>query len=251
MINIENDNDIDDIRSQLNFSDDELLYDKNSINILYESIELLEELRKQFKKHNPRNIERRNGMLIFDLVMKYCQYAETLGATINGFEVSNKSKNLSSSMVLSYLKNYEIGEVKDFFKEISSPKYMNLSDTHKQKLIYTFGYHKSDKNNIDDIIEHIFDLLKEIAGVYSIFVESYNASKHGHRVWYGYDLATQRSNCLLYIEKKNKDNNYTMNKVPLDDSVSSNYIIPYSKDCQKLFEMILENNNNIRRKGQI
>jgi hypothetical protein len=92
LINIENDNDTDDIRSQLNFSDDELLYDKNSINILYESIELLEELRKQFKEHNPINIERRNGMLIFDLVTKYCQYAETLGAIINGFEVSNKGK---------------------------------------------------------------------------------------------------------------------------------------------------------------
>ena len=212
---------------------------------------LLEELRKQFKKHNPRNIERRNGMLIFDLVTKYCQYAETLGAIINGFEVSNKSKNPSSSIVLRYLKNYGVGEVKDFFKEISSQNYANLTDMHKQKLIYAFGYHKSNKNNMDEIIEHIFNLLKEIAGVYSLFVESYNAHKHGHRVWYGYDLTTQRSNSLLYIEKKNKDNNYTMNKVPLDDSVSNDYIIPYSKDCQKLFEMILENNNNIRRKGQI
>jgi hypothetical protein len=64
-----------DIRSKLNYSDDELLYDRNSINILYESIDLLEELRKQFKKHNPVDLERRNGMLIFDLVIKYCQYA--------------------------------------------------------------------------------------------------------------------------------------------------------------------------------
>jgi hypothetical protein len=248
---IENDNDTDNVRSQLNFSDDELLYDKNSINILYESIELLEELRQRFKKYNPVNVERRNGMLIFDLVTKYCQYAETLGAIINGFEVSNKSKNPSSNMVLSYLKNYGIGEVKDFFNEISSANYTDLNDMHKQKLIYAFGYHKSNNDNIYEIIRHIFDLLKEIAGVYSFFVDSYNASKHGHRVWYGYDLTTQRSNSLLYIKKENKENNYTMNKVPLDDSVSSDYIIPHSKDCQKLFKMILENNNNIRIKGQI
>jgi hypothetical protein len=250
LIHFENDNDSDNIRSRLNFSDDDLLYDKNSINILYESIELLEELRTQFKKHNPRNIERRNGMLIFDLVTKYCQYAETLGAIINGFEVSNKSKNPSSSVVLSYLKNYEIHEVKNFFKEISSPNYMNLTEMHKQKLIYAFGYYKSNRNNVDEIIEQIFKLLKEIAGVYSVFVESYNASKHGHRVWYGYDLTTQRSNSLLYIEKKNNDNNYSMNKVSLDDGVISDYIMPYSKDCQKLFEMILENNNKLRTKGQ-
>jgi hypothetical protein len=244
------DNDTDDIRNQLNFSDDELLYDKNSINILYESIELLEELRQQFKKHNPVNVERRNGMLIFDLVTKYCQYAETLGAMINGFEMSNKSKNPSSNIVLSYLKNYRIGEVKVFFNEISSPNYTNLTDMHKQKLIYAFGYHKSNNGNIDEIIGYIYDHLKEIAGVYSFFADSYNASKHGHRVWYGYDLTTQRSNSLLYIYK-NKDSNYTMKKVPLDDSISSDYIIPHSKNCQKLFKMILENNNNIRIKGQI
>ena len=244
------DNDTNDIRNQLNFSDDELLYDKNSINILYENIELLEELRQQFKKYSPVNVERRNGMLIFNLVTKYCQYAETLGAMINGFEVSNKSKNPSSNKVLSYLKNYEIGEIKDFFSEISSQNYTNLTDMHKQKLIYAFGYYKSNNDNIDEIIGYIFDLLKEIAGVYSFFVDSYNAYKHGHRVWYGYDLTTQRSNSLLYI-RKSKDNNYTMKKVPLDDSVSSDYVIPHSRDCQKLFKMILKNNNNIRIKGQI
>lgn len=66
-----------DNRARLNFTDDELLYDNNSINIFYEDIELLEELRKQIKKHNPKAVERRNGMLIFDLVTKYCQYSET------------------------------------------------------------------------------------------------------------------------------------------------------------------------------
>lgn len=55
---------IDHCSSQLKFTDDELLYEKNSLNILYENIELLEELRKQFKKHNPKDVERRNGMQI-------------------------------------------------------------------------------------------------------------------------------------------------------------------------------------------
>jgi hypothetical protein len=239
-----------DIRSKLNYSDDELLYDRNSINILYESIDLLEELRKQFKKHNPVDLERRNGMLIFDLVIKYCQYAETLGAIINGFELSNKSENPSSSIVLSYLKDYTIDQVKDFFKEISSQDYINLTDMHKQKLIYAFGYYKSDKNDIDKTIDQIFNRLKEIAGVYSFFVESYNAYKHGHRVWYGYDLNTQIGNSLFYIEKK-KANTYSMNYVPLDDSVATDFVLPHSKNCQKLFEWILENNNNMRTKGRI
>jgi hypothetical protein len=54
-------------------------------------------------------------------------------------------------MVLNYLKNYGIGEVKNFFKEISSQNYTNLTDMHKQKLINAFAYHKSNKKNMDEI----------------------------------------------------------------------------------------------------
>jgi hypothetical protein len=58
------------IREQLNFTDDELLYDMNSINILFENIELLEMIRQKFRKHNLNvNVERRNSMLILDLVV--------------------------------------------------------------------------------------------------------------------------------------------------------------------------------------
>jgi hypothetical protein len=102
------------MRQNLNFTDDELLYEKNSLNILYEDIELLEELRKQFIKHNPKDVERRNGMLISDLVTKYCLYSETLGAYINGFELSNRSNHPCSATILKYLKDYEVGKVTFF-----------------------------------------------------------------------------------------------------------------------------------------
>jgi hypothetical protein len=234
-----------DTRTQLNFTDDELLYDKSSINILYENIELLEELRKQFKTQNPKGIERRNAMLIFDLVVKYCQYSETLGAMINTFELSNKDKNPTSTIVLSYLKKYQVKQVTDFFVEISSPNYTNLKEEHKDKLIYAFGYYKS--SNYDQT-DYIFHLLKEIAGVYVFYLNSYNAYKHGHRVWYGYDLPTQRTNSLFYIERENKSNNYSMDYVPLDDDIITKFIMPRSKDCQTLFELILKNNMGISTK---
>jgi hypothetical protein len=133
----------------------------------------------------------------------------------------------------------------------SSPNYKNLTDIHKEKLVNAFGYQKLHKSEIDDRINHIFDLLKEIAGVYIYYVDSYNAYKHGHRVWYGYDLTTQKSNSLFYIEKENKPNDYKMNYVPLDDDISSDYIIPRSKDCQKLFELILHNNKSISKGDEI
>ena len=233
-----------DTRSELNFTDDELLYDKNSINILYENIELLEELRKQFKKQKPKDMERKNGMLIFDLALKYCQYSETLGAIINAFELSNKDKNPSSTIVLRYLKDYEVKQVADFFKEISSPNYKNLKDEHKEKLIYAFGYHKSSRNKIYEVEHHIFQLLKEIAGVYIFYLNSYNAYKHGHRVWYGYHLLTQKSNSLFYIEREKTSNNYRMDYVPLDDDIIIEFIMPRSKDCQTLFDLILNNNQH-------
>lgn len=229
----------------LKFTDDELLYEKNSINILYENIELLEELRKQFKKHNPKDVERRNGMLIFDLVTKYCQYSETLGAIINGFELSNRNKHRSSAIVLKYLKDYQVKQVTDFFQDISSPDYKSLSDEHKEKLVIAFRLQNLDKNKIDAMVNSIFNQLKEIAGVYIFYLESYNAYKHGHRVWYGFDLGTQKSNFLYYINKEYVPNSYKMDHVPLDDSASTDYIMPHAKDCQTLFELILQNNKNI------
>jgi hypothetical protein len=102
-------------------------------------------------------------------------------------------------------------------------------------------------NETDDKIHYIYDLLKEIAGVYIYYVNSYNAYKHGHRVWYGYNLTTQRSNSLFYIEKKNKPSDYKMDFVPLDDNVICDYIMPCSRNCQKLFQLILNNNRSIKR----
>ena len=58
---------------------------------------MIDELRKQFLKYKPDNVERRNGMSIFDLVTKYCLFSETLGALINGFESSNQHAHPSST----------------------------------------------------------------------------------------------------------------------------------------------------------
>ena len=181
-------------------------------------------------------------MLIFDLVIKYCQYSETLGAMINAFELSNKGKNPTPTIVLSYLKNYQVKQITDFFDEISSSNYTRLKAEHKDKLIHAFGYHKSSSY---DQTDYIFHLLKEIAAVYVFYLNSYNAYKHGHRVWYGYDLHTRRTNSVFYIERESKSNNYSTDYVPLDDDIITKFIMPRSKDCQTLFELILKNNRSI------
>jgi hypothetical protein len=54
----------------------------------------------------------------------------------------------------------------------------------------------------------------------------------------------------LYIQKENKTANYQMKLVPLDDIVSTDFIIPRSKDCQKLFKWILANNKAISKEGR-
>lgn len=183
-------------------------------------------------------------MLIFDLVIKYCQYSETLGAIINAFELSNRHKNPSSTIVLRYLAEYHVGHVTNFFKEISSLNYRNLTSEHKEKLIYAFGYHKSSSDKPSET-DNIFHDLKEIAGVYIYYLKAYNAYKHGHRVWYAFNQLTQKGNSLFYIERQNTPNNYTIDYVPLDDKIIIEHIIPRSKNCQKLFEMILNNNRSI------
>jgi hypothetical protein len=235
------------VRDKFRYSDDKLLYDYNDTIILYESIELLEALRNKIKKQNSKYAERRNGMLIFDLVVKYCIYAETLGATINGFEQSNKHTNPSSTIVLRYLRDFEVPEVGKLFQKIASPNYKNLTDDVREKLVYVFGYQKLDKSKIDKTISKTFHLLEEIAGVYLFYVKSYNAYKHGHRVWYGYDLNTQKSNSLFYVGREYKSNNYEMDHIPLDDDIVPDYIFPRSNDCRQLFELLLHNNKNLSK----
>jgi hypothetical protein len=233
------------VRDELRYNDNELLYDNNSIIILYESIELLEILRNQFKYQNPKNVERRNGMLICDLIIKYCMYSETLGATINGFEQSNKLIKPSSTIVLRHLRDFEVSEVSKFYQRITSMDYKHLAEDVRSKLVYAFGYKEFERTRVEKTILNIFHLLKEIAGVYLFYVKSYNAYKHGHRVWYGFNLNTQRTNSLLYIEREYKPKNYEMNFVPLDDEIVTDFIFPRSNDCRRLFELLLYNNKNL------
>lgn len=141
-------------------------------------------------------------MLIFDLIVRYCTYAETLGATINGFEQSNKHTNPSSTIVLRYLRDFDVYEVSRLFQKIESGDYKRITEDVRGKLVCAFGYQKLGKSKIEKTISDIFHLLREIAGVYLFYVKSYNAYKHGNRVWYGYNLNTKRTNSLVYIERE-------------------------------------------------
>jgi hypothetical protein len=199
-------------------------------------------LRNQFKKHNPKHVERRNGMLIFDLIVKYCIYAETLGAAINGFEQSNRNTNPSSTIVLRHLRDFKVYKISELYQKISSPDYKSLTEDFREKFVFVFGYQKLDKNRVDKTITNIFRLLEKIAGLYLYYVNSYNAYKHGHRVWYGYNLDTQ-----IYIERDYNPKNYVMNLTPLDDNIVPDFIFSCSNDCRQLFELLLHNNKNLSK----
>jgi hypothetical protein len=173
------------IRDRLRYSDDELLYDYNSITILYESIELLETLRNQFKSQSPEHVERRNGMLIFDLIVKYCTYAETLGATINGFKQSNKHTNPSSTIVLRYLRDLTYTKYVNYF-EIASIDYKQLTEDDRSEIVYAFGYQKLDERKIDTTISHIYNLLKEIAELYLFMLNRITLTSTG--IEFGTDI---------------------------------------------------------------
>ena len=58
-------------------------------------------------------------------------------------------------------------------------------------------------------------------------------------------LDTKKSNAFLYIEKLKASNSFSMNYVPLDDSIVADHILPRSKDCRQLIELMLENNKNL------
>lgn len=136
-------------------------------------------------------------------------------------------------------------EVTDFFRDISSPDYKILSDKHKEKLVIAFKLQELDKNKIDETINIIHNRLKEIAGVYiflSRFVQRFQTWTQS-MVWIC-SRDTKKQFPFLYYEKE-CTYGYKMDYLPLDDSVSTDYIMPRSKDCQTLFELILRFNKSI------
>jgi hypothetical protein len=97
------------ILKQLNISDNELLYGFLPLKFLYEHIEML------ISFLNCKSLsERKKHILVFDIIIKYCQLMESFAAFINIFADSNK-QSLNTSTTLKNLSEYRLENIKNDF----------------------------------------------------------------------------------------------------------------------------------------
>ena len=173
----------------------------------------------------------------FEIIARYCQLAESLGGLILGYKklnlTSNKQLNNNhTQQVLKYLSDYMIKDIDTFYENIEN-------NTFEYDVI--FGYDLLDTKYYKEIsisINNIKNNLKEIAGCYLFFKESYNAYKHGYRVWVGKEQSNNIESVIFRNKKGHEDH------IPLDDQ-SLNIVMKSGMYCLNLFDILMSNHKSI------
>jgi hypothetical protein len=120
------------------------------------------------------------------LITKYCQFAETLGATAIAFlNTKIKGSNLVHSkgdeqqIVLNSLSHYQVGDITNFYRTINKRQTSYLADL--------MGYpppslqDKEEREMLEKSCLKVRDLLNSVGYYFLLFFDLYNANKHGYR----------------------------------------------------------------------
>ncbi len=205
----------------------------------------------EYLSSNPLNAKK-IAILRYEVIAKFCHLAECLGAYILAYRKWTDSSSLydvkHSHSILKYLSEYKTFEIDDFYKEIiekNNIDYMKL-----------FGYNCSFINTkiskkIDESIEKIKIELKEIAEIYCYHRHSYNAYKHGYRIWLSKDYQ-QNIDFIAFRDKYLENSDQVFGDIA-EDVFKEKYLITTDDDslsivknlsnyCKNLF-LIIRNNH--------
>ena len=188
--------------------------------------------------------QRKQQMLRFEIIAKYCHYAEALGAFIQGYR-SNRGFKDRESRVLSSLGRYKVKDIDGEYKLLIGGSKRSLGRVQKNLLTNIFGYYRITVpkyvNEARNSLLNIKGLLKEIYGVYQFYKDSYNSYKHGYRLWFARDQGTNLD-ITVYIPTVRKRKRRT--HVPSDDdSISS--VLQCAKYCRQVFGILIENDRRL------
>jgi hypothetical protein len=221
-------------------TDEEMLYNYYSPYNLNFLVGMFNQLKRSFTEILKAEDKERTVKIIlmrYELVARYCQFAESIGALILGYHNLKLSSNTKlnkdhSKQILDFLSSYCVKDIDKFYSDIN-----NNSFEGDFKII--FGYdilYKSLKQCIDESINNIFDHLIKISESYLKYKESYNAYKHGYRVWIKYENDIP---AILYRDRKKQE------KVILLTDSDLEYVIHSSDYCKMLYQIITNNHKEI------
>jgi hypothetical protein len=230
-----------------NYNYDSLNYVINVLNELYHN-----QISGNMSSPDPLK-EKKSQMLRYEIIARFCQYAESLGAFMYGYRTNHLVRD-KESKVLSTISKYQVKEISDEYKHLTMGPINRLQKNQKQLLQDIFGYHKITApqffNSKRDSVYNIKRLLKEVYDCYLFYQDSYNSYKHGYRLWFGRDQKTQ-VDAVIYIptirynKKRKRYNRKRRNYVPSDDGALA-VVIRSMRYCRQLFDILIENERQMR-----
>jgi hypothetical protein len=241
----------------------QLLYEHYGLDWIKYVIDMHRHLLPSLDKFLPKEDPIRNKKIAifrYEIIARFCHFAESLGALIRAFYLIKKDKSSSTSLtnehpiqILDLVSKYYPGDIPKFYEELKT-------DIGDQNLIKIFGYDYIDNtqhyNIITNSIKNIKKILNdEISPCYLYLKESYNAYKHGYRIWpaieYGFN-----SEFILYRDKYSSStlsfpditswNEFKEKYVIMTHDIALDAITNHlSQYCLDLFFLIRDNNKEI------
>jgi hypothetical protein len=182
--------------------------------------------------------ERMKRFLNLMLIARYCQLAETLGATAIAFlntkiKGSNivHSKEEEQQLVLNTLSSYYVGDVINFYSKIRDGKTSYVANLLGYPPLSWQG--QKEREVLEKSCATVKDHLDSVGSYYRLFVDIYNAYKHGYRT-----ISTTINNSDEGILAVKDNGEPALLKLDLRDI---DKMFERSTNCRSLLQDIIEN----------
>jgi hypothetical protein len=221
-------------------TDEDLLYELYSLDFLKYLMNMLNQLKSSLDTLLPQTDPIRDKKVLiyrYEIVARFCQFAESLGGLILGYiklnlDSNRQLNNNHAIKILESLSGYTIGEIDDLYKRI---------DANSSRYDLLFGYDILEgryANEVSHSLENIKTSLKEISDCYLFYKGSYNAYKHGYRLWFGKDNI-KNIEAAIFRNKQGKEDHK-----PIDDN-SLKIVMKSGVYCLHIFDLIKNNHKAI------
>jgi hypothetical protein len=226
------------IINRQNASDEDMLYELYSLDFLKYLMDMLNGLKSSLDVLLPQTDPIRDKKVLafrYEIVGRFCQFAESLGGLILGYNKLNLGSNtlLNNNHAINVLKTlstYTVKEIDELYEKIqTNPLNYNI----------LFGYDilgNEYGKQVSLSLQNIEESLKEISRSCIFFKESYNAYKHGYRLWVGKERDVE---VAIFRNKKGIEDH-----IPLDDG-SIELVMKSGKYCLNVFDLIKNNHKSI------
>jgi hypothetical protein len=221
-------------------TDEDLLYELYSLDFLKYLMDMLNQLKLSLDTLLPQTdpiCDKKVLIYRYEIVARFCQFAESLGGLIIGYnnlnlDSSNHLDNNHVTKVLESLSDYSIAKVDELYKKLQT-------DSIRYDIL--LGYDVLGNrytNEVSQSLENIKKILNEISGCYTFYKESYNAYKHGYRLWFG-KSDSKNIEAVIYRNRQGREVH-----IPIDDN-SLEIIMRSGKYCFNIFDLVKSNHKAI------